>query len=128
VSTEKKVLTIVRSKWRRGGNNNTHLGVTRLLNDRGRMCCLGFDAIACGLSPAIIKGLGEPCEIGQADVPREYLESPRFGEEGGRYYQTKAITVAIEHNDEEHISDTEREVLIRQDLKALGWDDVLFVD
>lgn len=35
-------IVINRPKWRCGGSNNSSRGCTRLLNEQGYMCCLGF--------------------------------------------------------------------------------------
>ena len=48
-------LVIVRSKWARGGEDDT-----QLLNSAGKMCCLGFYALACGYNPTEIEDYAEP--------------------------------------------------------------------
>lgn len=63
-----KVLVIDRRKWRRGGDGvmcmlNDKFGGTALLNDRGKMCCLGFDAKACGVPRSIILKEGMPDDV-----------------------------------------------------------------
>jgi hypothetical protein len=51
---EKIKVVIDRSKWRTGGkgSNSTGEGNTRLLNQEGFMCCLGFCCQAAGVSVA----------------------------------------------------------------------------
>jgi hypothetical protein len=128
---EKRVLTIDRSKWRRGGGSeiNHPDGPTRLLNERGKMCCLGFDALACGLPPEAIQDKGEPGEIDDAlrNFP-EYVKSARFHDDDEGPYQTWRIDDAIRDNDDATLTEARREELVRKDLLALGWDDVVFVD
>ena len=55
---------IDRSRWARkdqlGLNTN---GVSQLLNPEGGMCCLGFYARACGVSPDKILNMGSPPSI-----------------------------------------------------------------
>lgn len=54
-----KEFKIKRSNWVRGDKG----GKSRLLNDQGNMCCLGFFSVACGLSKSDIDDVGEPNEI-----------------------------------------------------------------
>jgi hypothetical protein len=127
------VLTIQRSKWRRGGvEHNKRQGLTRLLNEHGLMCCLGFDALACGVPEAEVKLTSEPCDLSEYVLVQhapEYLKSARFFFDADCHYsQSELIQRAMEHNDDDAISEPERERLIREDLIALGWDDVVFVD
>lgn len=140
--TEKKVLTIDRARWRRGGDDS-HLvavsGITALLNDKGLMCCLGFDALACGLSSSRINSLADPCALfdeGELEGFEDYKEqriqvTRRYDGEDDYHYDTAELTAAassaITHNDDPKLSESEREQLIRADLIALGWDDVVFV-
>lgn len=122
-----KVLTIERSKWRRGGSDHDGTqGPTALLNEKGLMCCLGFDALACGLLPGAIVGRVSPAEVTEfADtLPSEYVNQ-RVNSFG---LNTLWVRAAMGHNDDSSLSSVGREAFIREDLKALGWDDVLFVD
>jgi hypothetical protein len=143
------VLTIERAKWRRGGTGkrpddkveaigalDIEFGPTLLLNDKGLMCCLGFDALACGLSADQIVGAGEPSDIKtlkvydeEADeyIPREDLSPALL-----KYYDTRInhgaiVEKAIAANDADGVDDAERESEIRQLLHRLGWEDVVFV-
>jgi hypothetical protein len=124
-----KVLIIARSKWRRGGAvddkagvNKDGLGLTYLLNSQGYMCCLGFDALACGLSTEQILNRTCPDSLTLDGIPDEYLnrtehESP-----------SHPVRRAIEINDACNLSDQEREAQLIPILKELGWDDVVFVN
>jgi hypothetical protein len=113
-----RILTIDRSKWYRGmGGDYSAL----LRSSTGQMCCLGFDALARGLSASDIEDCADPTEV---DVAGEY-RAAMFGDE---IHLAEAVHAAIRHNDEPRYSETERERLIREDLIALGWDDVVFVD
>jgi hypothetical protein len=56
---------IDRAKWLHGQPEAPN---SRLLDDQGRMCCLGFCALALGLSRNQIDGLGEPGEVDLLDV------------------------------------------------------------
>ena len=51
-------VVVKRSKWLRGNPVRSVL-----LNESGRMCCLGFAGLKAGLSKADIWGLGAPSEV-----------------------------------------------------------------
>jgi hypothetical protein len=144
-----KVLTIDRSKWRRGqgtsqGDDRAKagigLGVTMLLNSQGYMCCLGFDALACGVSKGLILEQPDPDEFlsqnvydsDDKDELRELLGEAvydiyrnRFGsDDNSRHPVARAMKV----NDIADLTEAEREAQLIPILKELGWDDVVFVD
>lgn len=129
-TTERKVLVIERSKWRRGGPDGGD-GVTRLLNDRGLMCCLGFDALACGVPKAVILNMIDPESlVGNRLVPEGYFKGRVVeAEEGDREeVNSQAINDAISVNDDPGLSDGDREDRLAPILTELGWDDVVFID
>ncbi len=65
-----EVFTIDRSKWVHGGGKNTlKLGSTSLLNERDRMCCLGFYSEACGVPRDNLMRLATPSSLTAARVP-----------------------------------------------------------
>lgn len=126
-----KILTIVRSQWYRGHRFGSYL----LRAADGKMCCLGFDAIACGLDKEMIEQIGNPYEVvvdWHDALPPEYLSSTRFDRVdnyNGETTQAQIINEAIQINDDEHISDEEREAKLIPLLKRIGgYDDVVFVD
>ena len=55
-------LTIVRSRWARGGAS----GPSRMLNDHGSMCCLGFLGRACGYSDTALYRRTDPGAVVRA--------------------------------------------------------------
>lgn len=61
-------LVIDRNKWLRGNPNTAQL----LRIDNGKMCCLGFFALALGYTEDQISGLGDPIET-IIDGPRPNL-------------------------------------------------------
>jgi hypothetical protein len=125
-----KILTIERATWRRGGGYpSDRLGPTRLLNDRGLMCCLGFDAVACGVPRERILGEVDPESLlrwryPQLDggIPAEYINT-RLDD----FENTPAVVAAMSANDDSDISEEVREIRVRAALIQLGWDDVKFV-
>ncbi len=51
-----KQFTIKRSKWVRGDRNLNVMGSSRLFNQYGNKCCLGFFSLACGATENEIDG------------------------------------------------------------------------
>jgi hypothetical protein len=64
--------TIDRSKWACGPNGSTSVLGNLLRDDDGRMCCLGFYAIACGATEKEILGRGdyEDSTIGPSTIAK----------------------------------------------------------
>lgn len=146
------ILTIERAKWRRGGVHDRtqlqrgqefneaprrapELGETLLLNEKGFMCCLGFDALACGLRPVQIQGKADPQDIWGRDHVRAvgddavfiaYVQGRIVREDDG-FDHTQAVKDAIVANDDEFITDDVREQRVREALMGLGYEDVRFV-
>ncbi len=60
--TNPLTVRISRKKWWRG---NGSFGSALLKSGNGKMCCLGFDALALGLKRADILGLGSPMQAGE---------------------------------------------------------------
>lgn len=122
-----KVLTIERATWYRGKGARGSV----LLNRYGMKCCLGFDAIACGLRPENILGIARPDEIDTSPgiMPDDYFRARLIcaDDDDRNAKAIDAVDRAIRDNDDETINEDEREKLIRADLIALGWDDVVFV-
>lgn len=50
-----RAFVVQRSKWLRGLNRDTWL-----VDDQGRMCCLGFVSAQCGVSPSAMVRVGAP--------------------------------------------------------------------
>jgi hypothetical protein len=128
-----KVLTIERSKGRRGGVDSAEqlerLGETYLLNDKGLMCCLGFDALACGFTTTQIMNQPNPaslCETYRESAPEGY-EKMRLSDDVMRWH-TEVVSEAIRANDAYGTPDSVREQEVRAALLKLGWNDVIFVD
>lgn len=127
----RKVLTIERAKWRRGGDAGySDMGPTKLLNRHGFMCCLGFDAIACGLTEDIIRDKNYPSSLvtGKriselSDYARTRVTKCSYGFND----ESAPAKRAVKANDGPFLSEAEREAAVRAALVDLGWDDVVFV-
>ena len=131
----KKVLTIERSKWRRGGINQDSVewGGTQLRNSKGFMCCLGFAAVAWGIPEEAITFVHDPATLATTfkDVPEDYLKAhcvPDTENVVRKWNNNDWTKNAMYVNDAGDFTDEDRENDIRFNLLQLGWDDIVFVD
>jgi hypothetical protein len=78
--TEKIKVTIDRSKWRTGGiyDSATGRGATKLLNNEGYMCCLGFCCKAAGCSDEDIMNVISPAGVYRLNFGGSSLRDSRF--------------------------------------------------
>ena len=126
-------LVIDRSKWRRGGRAlNGRFGMTALLNaDTGLMCCLGFDALACGVPRERLIGCSVPSALRVSALPPDYINTRlrKADDVDDDFINSTLVEQAMRVNDGESFhSDAERECELIPILKQLGWDEVVFVD
>jgi len=120
---KKRVLTIDRKKWARGGKEPAYL-----LSGKGKMCCLGFDARACGLSKERILMQMEPCEIEVSPDEKHYITKRLISVINGYGNNSKLIDDLMSLNDNPDIGDSEREERLTPLLKKLGYAEVHFVN
>ena len=102
-------VTIDRSKWRRG---DTGSGDTQLLNKEGYMCCLGFCALAAGLTEEQIINRATPRQVpvrGEWELFWQALN--------GLSVSTKLTREAVYLNDTHSMTDEKRE---KELIKLLG--------
>lgn len=109
-------LTIQRHKWFRG-RGSEH---SRLLRHDGRMCCLGFYSLQCGLQPEHILGCGLPSNAKTFDDPLP-LPQPM------QWLDRCELRIAG-INDDEDITEEEREQELTESFKKYGNVEVEFVD
>lgn len=118
--------TIDRRKWARGNHPKI-----QLLGGDGKMCCLGFYALACGLSAEFIKGVGEYRDIDDEalatgrlpeELVRSEVEGDEDSEEGVETYwtQTKTHDALMETNDSDSMDEGERESKIADLFASIG--------
>jgi hypothetical protein len=100
-------LIIDRQKWLRGeGETKSSL----LRGEDGKMCCLGFLGIECGIESERLQDVGAP-----EDIPRDANESLlEIWKEASflfvdNIYRSMASVQLMETNDDTSISDQERE-------------------
>lgn len=136
--SESKVLTIYRDEWYRGRDgaslrvpNETGIPAANI----GKMCCLGFDALACGFTVTDIEDKSDPCDLaieyGVDELPSWYVEARLVvvDEEGNVTCKNNhIINECIEVNDDKFLTESQREDKLVPLLKQLGWEDVVFKD
>lgn len=127
--------TIDRSKWARGTND-----AKLVASEDGKMCCLGFFYLACGVARASIIDLGEPHEPfdNDLDLPLPKLaaflveeseddDEECWGAPGRSYACSDAGADLIYANDDLDLTEVERERRIAMLFAGQGVD-VAFVD
>lgn len=103
-----KRFVVRREKWMRGLNKYD----TRLLDDDGKMCCLGFVCVQCGMAPETIHDLGTPEDVASYDCGSPEPVTGVLGfydDERGRWCDNALTRDAISINDDGDIDDAERE-------------------
>jgi len=125
------VFTVDRSKWRSGGDgkNKIGIGATALLNPSGFMCCLGQTCNQLGVKKVDLVKLGEPSEIDSdkykkfpdifVDIEEDYSYDDEYPIELS-FSNSKLSEDAMEINDDEDISQKEREKRLRNLFKEHG--------
>lgn len=117
-----KKFVIERDRWLRGDEENSRL----LRPSDGKMCCLGFYGLACGLSEERILDVGEPCELSRAfpdwlveNVPNDW--NARYPDEPELLtHNTGAASSLMSDNDSTEIDDSERERRITETFAFHG--------
>lgn len=105
--------TIDRSKWARGGDS------LLLDPDSGNMCCLGFYALACGVSVSAISG--EPVYSDLDDSAIEELPSRLVSPRDNSWPRVTTLHDDIVNmNDDAGVAETDREVRIASLFASIG--------
>jgi hypothetical protein len=107
-----------RKTWYRG-KGSAH---SRLLNDEGQMCCLGFYAVAAGLPTDAIRRAACP-----SDVPRALWKTKLTSMDETvpllpEARDTNAAHILMRMNDVEDVADEDREKRITDLFKQIGID------
>lgn len=112
-------IVITRSKWLRGSGSYASFLVRY---SDGKMCCLGFLGVACGISAADMEGKAAPNHIKDHFLkwPKGTLRENGMPHINNGFDNGPAIQAAIKHNDDPLLTDDNREELIRNNLKELG--------
>lgn len=101
-----KTILIDRTKWLRGQDNGT------LLNDEGKMCCLGFLCHQLRISKKNLLNIGMPDELSENFTLPEWLRV-----EGN---SNSDVAFAARRNDSTTIEDVQREREIKKIFKKHG--------
>jgi hypothetical protein len=117
-------LTIDRKKWVRGDIG----GESRLLNKQGNMCCLGFACKALGFRESAIDDITSPESL-TAMVYKPALRIEKLGKLIGSRVYEKTVLIensedcqsAMNINDDDKISEEDREAQLKPILKKLGF-------
>ena len=112
----KKSFTVVRSNWYRG---LTGAG-SKLLNERGEQCCVGFYSSACGFNNGNIRGMGSVSELVDLKLPDQI----NIGRDQRQY---DPFIDAYRINDNPNLKDDERERLLTEWFAERDIE-ILFVD
>lgn len=118
-------LIIDRKKWVNGSNRSSKsFGTSMLLNGKNKMCCLGFLGQACGLDDADMLGVGTPAGISDDKVSLvkgTYFRKLFTVEKNTRHkFQTNVCYDLVNTNDDNNISNKERESKLKVLFKKIG--------
>jgi hypothetical protein len=110
---KKDYLIINRAKWRTGGDSRiqTGEGSTKLLNNDGFMCCLGFRCHQMGIPKKDLLGYLSPAGLSENWVIPDLVDSAG---------DTDFTTTAVDINDDECITQEEREKEITEHFATIG--------
>ena len=119
--------TVDRSLWARGKKFDQY-GDSRLLNEFGCMCCLGFLAKACGYEDEQLDGTADPEELFKQEhedlwpdgLLRESSDDDLEFRSGYDRWNTDACHDIINTNDDETIGDELREEMLTILFARLG--------
>ncbi len=100
-------LTINRNKW----------GMHSLLNYSGKMCCLGFLALACGAIPEEIEGELRPARAPNIDWPKEFMFIKLKSNE---LVDSSLAAKAMNINDDEKLTWDEKEERLKVVFRRAG--------
>lgn len=106
-------LVIDRQKWYRGNQNNDPTcgeGSKLLRRTDGKMCCLGFDAVACGIDSRTIEGVGFLDHFTIACENFKKLLPHHFDKYGAR---SQFVAEAAAINDDRGIPDENKEARLK---------------
>lgn len=109
-------LVIDRKKWGRG----ELFGM--LLNDAGKMCCLGFLGLACGLPENVIRDVAMPANVFGKSAKRNNDKWAKMINRGGGDDSTRLAKSLAVINDNTNTSDKQKERKITQKFKTIGVD------
>lgn len=116
MADELKELVLDRETWLRGDYDKS------VLRDAdGRMCCLGFLGLACGVSPDKMLYVPMPDDMLLDDYSIPWPEGLLFERDGGGWRNSKLCNQITTINDEAGVSDDERVAQLQPLFEKLGY-------
>ena len=114
-----------RKKWYRGRG----VVKSKLLRVDGKMCCIGFVGIQCGIEPSLLlnKGTVEKVSLPRSLWPTWFFSSVDNTLDGDAPWICSDLNRAYEINDATYLTDAEREARLRAIFASHG-DEIVFVD
>ena len=112
--------TVIRDWWLRGGS---YEGSSLLSAKTGKMCCLGFWGLGCGVDPQKLVGSYSPSDLGEQD---RNLFGLGFQIED-EFNANRLCMLMMETNDDPDITDEEREEMLIKLFTKAGHE-IEFVD
>jgi len=111
-----KQFTVKRSSWVRGDMQGS-----ALLKKNGRKCCLGFLGQACGIPNIEMLGAGVPSDVGYVGEDGSWEFDKRWPQAlfDSSNFRSNERHLACD-NDEESISDKQREKQLKTKFKTIG--------
>jgi hypothetical protein len=132
-------LVIDRQRWARGAPPRPQREVNFLLGGDGTLCCLGFCMAQLGVPAYVLLKEGKPYKAIRendvffdnvsdmlVDAEEETVDDGEGEYEETMYRDSALVTLAIDANDSEKITEPEREALIKKVFAPFC--EVIFVD
>lgn len=106
---ELKKFVVKKSQWLRGEG---HYESFLLRDSDGKMCCLGFASLACGLDVNDIYNVPCPCDVDNTSLnkyPNSFFIENHINHHGyTRFSNSDLISKIMATNDDEDLNDDER--------------------
>lgn len=120
METPRRKLVIDRSRWLRGEGS---LRSSLYRASDKKMCCLGFDAVSCGIDISVMAEVASPIGLGYFYPTSAW----RIMDDDGYKTNSHVVGNMMEINDEKAMTDTEREASLIPLFASVGID-LSFID
>jgi hypothetical protein len=111
-------LTIDRQKWGRGASGGSLLEL-----NSGKMCCLGFLGLACGLKEDQIKAKAMPHEVKEAPTKNKTKWKSMIAKDDcGTFGNSSLASKLANINDAQGTTDKQKEQAIKRQFKKIDID------
>ncbi len=116
-------LEISRKKWINGSNclmscENSTFGYTSLINEKNKMCCLGFYGLSCGVPGKVLKLRQDPINV----ISSIGFTKTKFDElvNSRGIKNSRICNKLIDINDNPDITNESRENLLKKKFREIG--------